>query len=231
MVYNWLNTALDWLFPATCRLCLAPGADQLELCHGCLADLPRIAHPCQHCARPLPKDAGAVCGRCQHRPPAFDRCNALFRYQYPVDSLVKRIKFQQDLALLGSLGKLLSLKMQEQDCLPDLLVPVPLHRRRLAERGYNQALELARVCAADNRLALDYRLCKRVRATAAQSGLPARQRRQNIQGAFVVNRQLTNRHIALVDDVLTTGSTLGELAAVLKKAGARRVDAWVIARA
>jgi len=230
MVYNWLNCTLDWLLPATCRLCLAAGHNQLELCRDCLADLPRIIHACRRCARPLPDETGPVCGRCQRHPPAFDQCSALFRYQYPVDDLIKRIKFQQDLALLRSLGKLLSLQMQQQGYQPDLLLPVPLHWRRLAERGYNQALELARPCARDNKLSLDYRICKRRRATAAQSGLPARQRRRNMRGAFVVNREVTDLHITLIDDVLTTGSTLGELAKVLKQAGARRVDAWVIAR-
>ncbi len=230
MVYNWLNKAQDWLFPSRCRLCLAPGHQGLELCEACLHDLPRLQHPCHRCALPLPTTAGAVCGRCQTQPFAFDHCSCLFAYQYPVNHLIQRIKFQQDLVLLNSLGKLLLEQLLNRANKPDCIMPVPLHRKRLAERGYNQSQELLRPIRKSKAFAIDAGCCKRVRVTEAQSGLPAKQRRKNLRGAFTVTGEVKDQHILLIDDVLTTGSTLNELAKTLKKAGARQVDAWVIAR-
>ena len=230
MVYNWLTKAQDWLFPRHCRLCLASSHTGLELCADCLRDLPWIQHACRHCALPLPAGAGAVCGRCQHRPFAFDYGDSLFAYQYPLDYLIQRIKFQQDLVLLESFGKLLAERLENRDLRPDRIIPVPLHRRRLAERGYNQSLELLRPLQKSGKFFIDSHCCRRIRATETQSMLPARQRRLNLRGAFTLTGEVLDQHILLVDDVLTTGSTLHEVAKLLKDAGARRVDAWVIAR-
>jgi len=154
----------------------------------------------------------------------------LFAYDYPVEFLVHRIKYADDLALARSLGRLLLERVEGSvNVRPDCLVPVPLHRRRLSERGYNQSLELARPfqnCG----FTLDTDCCMRTRATPAQTGLPAATRRTNVRNAFAVSRPVAGEHVALIDDVLTTGSTLNELALTLKRAGARRVDVWVVAR-
>lgn len=230
MVYNWLNSAQDWLFPRHCRLCLAGSRSGLELCADCLRDLPWIQHSCHHCALPLPADAGTICGRCQTRRFAFDYCHSLFAYQYPLDHLIQRIKFQQDLVLLESFGKLLAGRLESRDPRPERIIPVPLHRVRLAERGYNQSLELLRPLQKSGKFIIDSHCCRRIRATETQSRLPARQRRLNLHGAFKLTGDVLDQHILLVDDVLTTGSTLHEVAKLLKDAGARRVDAWVIAR-
>jgi ComF family protein len=230
MVYNWLNNARNWLFPTRCRLCLAPGHNDLELCANCLHDLPWLEQPCKRCALPLPPGAGSICGRCLTQPFAFDHCSSLFAYQYPVDYMIKRIKFQQDLVLLESFGRLLIDDLHILKKKPDRIVPVPLHRKRLAERGYNQSQEVLRPLRKTGDFLIDTRCCKRIRATEAQSTLPAQQRRKNLRGAFTVTSNVNDQHILLIDDVLTTGSTLNELAKTLKREGAKQVDAWVIAR-
>ncbi len=161
----------------------------------------------------------------------MDSCNALFTYRPPVDRWIQDMKFAQDLATARLLGQLLADKitLDSQDQ-PDIVLPVPLHRRRLAERGYNQSLEIARSLGEKGyRLATD--CCQRHKTTAAQSKLPASARRSNVRNAFSVSRLPERAHLLIIDDVMTTGATLNELARTLKKAGAEWVGAWVIARA
>ncbi|HHO69436.1 MAG TPA: ComF family protein [Gammaproteobacteria bacterium] len=230
MVNSWLESIHDRLFPAACRLCRAPARDGLDLCRDCLDDLPWLPPGCPRCALPLDAGAGTPCGACSTRPPAYDGCIALFSYEFPVDHLVQQIKFGADLALARSLGILLLRRLRE--CgppAPDRVVPVPLHPSRLSERGFNQARELARPLRAAG-LRLDDRLCRRIRRTPAQAGLPADQRRRNLRGSFEVRGPVAGGHLLLVDDVMTTGATLEELARTLKRAGAARVEALVIAR-
>lgn len=232
MVYNWLNRLQDALFPPRCRLCGAPGAAGRDLCPGCHADLPWLGAACVRCALPLPA-AGQLCGHCQRQPPAFDRVIAPFRYAAPLDHLVQRLKFHQDLAMARLLGQLLAEHLARQPGpRPALLLPVPLHRRRLAERGYNQSLEIGRVLRARLDIPLAPALARRVRHTEAQTTLPARGRRGNLRGAFrLAAAGPLPAHVAILDDVLTTGSTAGELARLLRAAGARQVEVWVLARA
>ena len=231
MVYQWINTLQNSLFPPHCRLCLASATNNLSICQDCLKDLPHIRHHCRQCARPLPTTAGDTCGQCQRKPPAFQHCTALLAYTYPVDQLIIRIKFSNDLALAESLGKLLSKRLQKTvKQWPDLILPVPLHRKRLAERGYNQALELARPIATATGIPLKPRLCKRHIHTRTQSLLPVSDRRDNLRDAFNVCGNIADAHIAIIDDVMTTGSTLDELAKHLLRNGARQVDAWVLAK-
>jgi ComF family protein len=231
MVYNWLGRLRSALYPPTCRLCGDAGGQGLDLCPGCMADLPGIGSACRRCARPLPEGvAEGLCGACQRRPPALDRCHALLRYEFPVDYLIHRLKFQRDLAMAELLGGLLARSLGAVDR-PERLVPVPLHRRRLRERGYNQALEMARPLARALGLSLDPGLVRRVRPTECQSLLPVAERRRNVRRAFAVASSDLPAHVAILDDVYTTGSTANELAATLKRAGVKRVDLWVVARA
>jgi ComF family protein len=156
-------------------------------------------------------------------------------YEYPVDRLVGRAKYRRRLHDARFLGELLaeSLAAAVQAGAvepPDLLVPVPLHRRRLGERGYNQALEIARPVAKRLRLPLQPGLCKRVRATPEQAGLPAAERRRNLRAAFSAAASVRRARVAIVDDVITTGSTVAAVAQALRKAGAADVQAWVVAR-
>lgn len=207
-----------------CVLCGAPGT---PLCAGCEADLPRLGNACERCGEPLP--VAGICGECLREPPPFDRTRAAFRYASPLSELVLRLKFQGALHLAKLLGELLAGHLSVTGPRPDLIIPVPLHPARLASRGYNQALELGRPLARALGASLAPNLCRRVRDTATQSRLDLEERRRNVRGAFAVTGAVPP-HVAILDDVITTGATLGELARVLRRAGARYVEAWALAR-
>lgn len=183
---------------------------------------------CLRCG--LPMAAAGECGDCLQRPPALTHVRAVFVYGFPLDRLVPRFKFHRDLAA----GQLMADMMAESLASaprPDAIVPVPLHVHRMRERGYDQALELARPLAGALHLSLRTDLLQRVRATAPQSELDAGQRQRNVAKAFRVTPQaLLPDHVALVDDVMTTGATLHAAARALLAAGVNRVDAWVCAR-
>jgi ComF family protein len=227
---------MELLFPITCVLCGAPGDDGLDLCNGCLADLPAIDPCCALCALPLPADVadrgtGVLCGACQGRAPPFTICRAAFRYQDPLPALIAGIKFRGRLNLLRLLGLLLARRLRETAAdLPDRIVPVPLHPDRLRQRGYNQAHELARLVGRALAVPVDDRCCARVLATTPQSELDQKARMKNMRGAFSAMKRLEGLHLAVLDDVVTTGSTVSELARTLSGAGAARVDVWTIAR-
>jgi ComF family protein len=180
----------------------------------------------------MPLQSEAVCGHCLQHPPPYDRCVAPFLYAHPIDALVKAAKFRQNLHHAAQLGKLLATELQQRvDERPDCLIPVPLHRWRLFRRGYNQALELAREVSRKLAVPIDWRCCARIRHTPPQTGLDAKERRRNLQGAFSVREGVSYRHVAIVDDVITTGQTAAELAVALQGAGVERVDVWAAARA
>ena len=232
MVYDWLLKLQHKAFPTSCRLCRAAGEPGLELCSACREELPWLDHACRGCAMPLPPDADAtLCARCQIMVSPIDECRWLFTYHPPVDGWIQRLKFDQDLTLGRLLGTLLADSVSsDADPGSVFVLPVPLHRKRLSERGYNQAMEIARPLA---RLGyrIETRCCKRARNTGAQSGLSAASRKGNIRGAFLATKPLDGKRFVLIDDVLTTGSTINELARTLKTGGAQSVMAWVVARA
>jgi ComF family protein len=174
--------------------------------------------------------AGQVCGECLSRPPRFARIAVAVSYRFPVDSAILRLKYAADLAVAEPLAALLAEQLAHQPP-PDLLVPMPLARSRLRERGFNQALEIARGLSDRLNLRLAIDVCRRTRNTPPQAGLPWDERRRNDRGAFGCSKDLTGTRIAVVDDVLTTGATLDELAGTLLRAGAAEVVGWVIARA
>ena len=232
-----VDSVLDGLIaavlPLRCLLCGAGGAQGRDLCAGCRADLPVNSCCCARCALPLEHPAER-CGICLKREPPFASAWAPFRYGHPLDLLESRFKFHRDLAA----GRLLSQLMieaagaQEPGFLPEGLLCVPLHLERLRERGYNQALELAKPLAKALNIPLNTDALIRVRSTSAQTGLDAKARRRNLHDAFAVldNAKLP-AHVAILDDVMTTGTTLRECARVLLRAGAKRVDVWALARA
>jgi ComF family protein len=196
------------LFPARCLLCAEPGHRGQDLCLPCREALPWL---------PPPTAAGPE--------PQVQAC---FVYAPPVSQLLQGFKFHGDLAA----GRLLAELMHERLASagrPQALVPMPLHRARLRQRGYDQALELARPVARALGLALAPRLLWRQRATHAQSELSAAARKQNVRGAFAA-RPGGPPHVALLDDVLTTGATVQAAALALRQAGVARVDVWVCAR-
>jgi ComF family protein len=227
---GWL---LGALFPPTCLLCGAPGADGRDLCAGCAAELPHNRHACPGCALPfdIPLPAGAVCGVCQRRSPPFVRALAALRYETPIPTLVGAAKFRGRLNHARLLGQLLADVAQALPApWPQALVPVPLHPTRLVARGYNQSLEIARVVGRALDLPVDGACCRRVLATPPQAGLDEPARRRNIRGAFEAQTPLPWQRVAILDDVVTTGSTVIELTRVLRRAGARQVEVWAVAR-
>ena len=223
------------LWPARCLACSEAGHHECDLCAACLATLPWNHHACARCAIPLPvvptqPQAPQVCGDCLQRPPPLQMTCASFVYGAPLDRLLPRFKFHHDLAA----GRLLA-QLMAQACAgaerPQALLPIPLHRTRLRARGYDQALELAKPLARALRLPMLPDALRRIRATAPQSELDAERRRRNLRRAFDVRRDAPlPAHVALVDDVMTTGATLHAAADALRRAGVARVDAWVCAR-
>ena len=230
---NWINNIHAFLYPATCVLCGDAGQPGMDLCGACDVELPRIETACQRCGIPLPAEhQQPICGQCLQSSPAYDTCISVFRYQAPVDDLITRLKFNSCLVNTRILGSLLADRLQpELVQLPGAILPVPLHASRLRKRGFNQALEIARPVARQLKLPLLTKTCERTRATAEQSTLPAKERKKNVKGVFRLEHDLEQSHIAIVDDVMTTGQTVNELAKVLRKAGVKRIDVWVCARA
>lgn len=232
MVYHWLQKIKFGLFPATCLLCGAAGEGQRDLCANCRQELPVNTHPCLRCAMPLAADAGLICGQCQRQAPVYDSAHAPLLYQAPVDFMVKELKFHGRLAFATLLGEWLAGSLAERGhTLPQAIVPVPLHLSRLRERGFNQALELARPVARRLGVRLLIDDVRRVRPTTPQTQLDAATRRDNVRGAFIVHRPIPSRHVAILDDVISTGSTVSELAGVLRAAGVEKIEVWACARA
>lgn len=216
------------LLPAQpCFLCGSPSHDGL-CCAACFNDLPHHAGPsCPVCAVPLP--SGEVCGRCLRHPPAFSRTVAAFRYEFPLDSLIKALKFDERLILANFLADALASRVQVR---PDAILALPLHPSRLRERGFNQSQLLATRISQNLQLPLLTHSAFRVRDTPPQSSLPWQARKRNVRKAFALAHHLDvrDKHIAIVDDVMTTGASINALADLLKQAGAKEISAWVVAR-
>lgn len=232
LVYNWLRNVQWWLYPPNCAVCGRVGSPRRDLCAPCEAALPwRTGPDCACCGERLAVERGTVCGRCLSAPPAFDRVLAPLTYESPVDALITGFKFRGRLAYGRVLGELLAdWLVTRQAPLPAAVVPVPLHPSRLAARGFNQALEVARPAARRLGLPLLAQQVSRSRDTPAQSDLDARARRANVKRAFAVDGEVP-AHVAIVDDVVTTGATVDALARALRRAGARHVSVWAVARA
>lgn len=234
MANDWSKISRTLRPPANCLLCEA-SADHLPLCNDCLQDLPWNLHACERCAIPLPEEL-LLCGECRPRPPPQQAALAPLRYVFPVDSLIAGLKYHRQLAHAPVLSQLLLEAVQAADRpLPQLILPVPLHPRRLAERGYNQALEIARPMAKALELPLETRLLSRALHTRSQRTLDARTRHHNLEKAFGVDiRRLETlgfpAHIAIVDDVMTTGATVGAIASLLQRHGVTDIDVWCVAR-
>lgn len=229
-VYRWLNIVQQVFYPPRCLLCGAPGSSGRDLCGACGLDLPHNPVACRLCALPLTAQEAGVCGHCLRQPVPLDGSIIPFLYAAPLDHLLLGLKFSQQLVNARLLGGLMADAIGERVTeLPDCIIPVPLHPARLRERGYNQALELARPVAVRLGVPLCESLVVRQKHTAAQSTLEKGARRRNIKGAFVVRGELP-AHIAIIDDVVTTGSTVNELARVLRRGGAKRVVVWACAR-
>lgn len=221
---------LKTLLKPSCTLCASYNAGPIGLCESCLQDLPwHSALQCPQCS--LISD-GRTCGNCLAASPNFDTTTALFTYDFPLDRLLQQYKYREGLQLANTFASLLYEKIST---LPradqiDVIMPMPMHEKRLQERGFNQALEIARILAKVSKVPLDFKTVQRIKFTPPQASLPLKERTKNIRGAFKCQQDLRGLNIAIVDDVMTTGASLDELAKTLKKAGAAHVACWVIAR-
>jgi len=229
-VYIWSRNT------QTCLICDEATESADSVCNVCETELPWLIEHCSLCALPLPME-GLICGQCQKHPPAFKQVIAPWTYSFPVDSLISRFKHQARWPLGQMLARLLTQHLQHRFdntelTRPDCLLPVPMARKRLRERGYNQALMLARWLSSDLNIPYDEHLLLRPHETVAQQALDAKNRQRNLLGAFALapDAQVQGRHFALVDDVLTTGATAHSLARLLMNAGARQVDVYCLAR-
>lgn len=213
------------LLTQDCLLCAASSHD--ILCPACADDLPPLPAPhCPRCALPTPN--GETCGRCLAKPPHYDTTQAAFRYDFPLDKLIQSFKYGHRLTLSTYFGQRLA--EQARDLVADLIIPLPLHPERLRERGFNQALELARPVGAVLGRPVEATLCQRTRNTPAQAELPWKARAKNIRHAFHCTTDLKGARIILIDDVMTTGASLDECARTLKSHGAVEVMLLVVAR-
>lgn len=226
----------QWFFPNVCCFCERATDTGRDLCVDCQVSLPWLNDRCFRCGLLLQDGKESItCQKCIESPPSFDRLCALFNYELPVTKLITGLKFGEKLGYGRILGELMSEKVchewYKKEALPDALIPVPLHPKRLRQRGFNQALELLLPVKKRCQLPVLLDVCQRVRKTKPQSLLNRNRRGRNMQGVFEVIAPLKCEHIAIVDDVVTTGSTVSALSAALKLAGATQVDIWCICRA
>jgi len=216
------------LFKQSCILCAGHEGGSLGICHDCLQDLPwHNAPQCPQCAM---LSNGLLCGSCLNSAPHFDATRALLRYEYPLDKLLQHYKYDESLHLANTFAALWLQQHAQQKHAIHLIMPMPMHAVRLKQRGFNQALEIARLISKQTNIALDYQICQRQKLTPPQATLPLKDRVKNIRGVFRCEKNLQGQRIALVDDVMTSGASLNELAKTLKQAGASHVECWVIAR-
>lgn len=233
---NWLkinqrsNAAnlTDWIFKEQCTLCQAtPTVIYLALCQPCLTKLPFLKNQCcKQCSIPT---QSKICGRCLKQRPHYDETHALFSYQFPLDQLLQHYKYNEALHLSQTFGRLLSSQFSLTNI--DVIIPMPLHPNRLKARGFNQSLEIAKVIAKQTNIPLDVDGCLKIKDRPPQASLAYKERIKNIKKAFICNKPYNGLNVAIVDDVMTTGATLNELAKILKQAGAAKVDCYVLARA
>ncbi len=231
---SWLSRLLYQLLPGTCVLCKSLSHRPLDLCEPCQGDLPDLPyHRCYRCALPIQHEI-PLCAGCILEPPHFHHTFSLYRYSYPLGYLINGFKHHGQLSYGQVMGQLLAEAAQihfSQVRRPDLLTAVPLHPRRRRERGYNQALELARPLAKALNIPLASRMFERRHNTPPQQHLSRSERRRNLRGAFGLNNNLQGARLLIVDDVMTTGATVDAMAKLAAQAGALSIDIITVARA
>jgi ComF family protein len=232
----WFKQALhrteEWLLPYTCALCYRSSQTKLDLCQRCYERSEILLRPCYQCGRPLRSNhLGDRCHECLLFPPAFDRVITPFRYSSTIQALITQAKYQRKLASARILGELLAKNIAiEERGRVDLLVAAPAHYQRVGWRGYNQAFQIAREVSRETKIPLLIGGCRKMRATPRQAGLGARARQHNVAGVYRAELPQKGMSVAVIDDVMTTGATLNEIAQTLKEAGASHVEGWICAR-
>ncbi len=221
------DTLLAAMLPERCLLCTE--RIQQPFCIDCMQLLPWIAIGCEICGAQL-SEVG-VCGRCQAQPPYYDNVIIPFQYRSPIAEQIQRLKYNRKLRYASPLAAMILQRVwKSPQPPPQVLIPMPLHRHRLRQRGFNQALEIAKPIGNQLGIEVNYSLLARIKNTASQTGLNVKQRHKNVRGAFQVMRPITMKHVALIDDVVTSGNTVNTAARALKRAGVKTVSVWAVAR-
>lgn len=229
----------NWLFfnqPSTCILCGLNPADETQLCQPCFADLPWISHACKRCGIPLNTHSqpNLTCPACQKKPPPFEHAIAPFEYRFPIDQLIQLAKFSSQPHYLNPLAELFCSHLLSMDSstssepLPEMIIPVPMHPKRLQQRQYNQAALLGRRIALRLQIPFNSKLMTKTTDTPHQADLDRKARQKNLRNSFQCIEKPPSR-IAIIDDVMTTGTTAAELSRVLKRSGCHKVYIWTIA--
>jgi len=236
-----MQKILNFLYPARCQLCGSTDAltQSRYLCLPCTCDIRRNSQACSLCAIPLAhsypqKIPAGLCGPCTQSAPAYDRCWSPFIYAQPLEWMIQELKFNARLNFAPLLSHLMINNLPAdliKNNKPDIIIPMPLHPRRLKQRGFNQSHLLIKPIAKYLSLLIDINSSQRIRDTEHQTGKSAKQRKLNIKNAFSFNNKPAYQHAVIFDDVITTGSSVLELTATLKRAGVKRVDIWCLARA
>lgn len=227
---NWSNIIQSSLYPSTCFICDQQGYNELDLCLHCLQDLRSATLCCIICDIELTSKS-SICGRCLKTTPSFDRITSLYQYEGIAQFLIQSLKFQAKHNCARTMGKLMAQHIKTLDRTPDALMAVPLHSQRLKERGFNQSELIAQHIHEEIGTPLIHHYLKRVVNTTSQTTLKASERRKNLRNAFSYNPIKNIKSVAIIDDVVTTGSTANEIAKTLKKQGVHHVEIWAFARA
>lgn len=228
-----LQNVYNSVFPPTCVLCDAQSQTGVDLCLPCYQSLPHNHTHCASCSLPLPQLNGAVdrllCGKCLTDPPATMAPNIPFRYEAPVDFMIQQLKFHGSVKYGRLIGELLARAVADNER-PDLLVPVPQHQQRLLDRGFNHATAICRIVSKRLAIPMDTQMATKSDARPPQATLNAAAREKNMRGAFEATMRTPASHVAIIDDVMTTGATAEALSKALIRAGTQRVSIWAFAR-
>ncbi len=232
-----IQQVCHWVMPRVCVCCgFYSGNSLVDLCAQCKINLPWIKLRCYNCGLRLNlRYEAIICVKCRNTQPEFNCLYALFEYAAPLTKFINQLKFTRTLSLAPLLGFLLAEAVTQrwyiQKILPEVIIPVPLHKQRLRQRGFNQALEICIPAAKILNLPIRIDLCTRVKYTKQQTRLDKSQRIHNLQNAFIATAPLHYKHVAILDDVVTTSSTVREISMALRAAGAEHIDVWCICRA
>lgn len=227
---KYLSKIATLLYQQSCILCQQGASSNIALCPLCEKLLSQNLNSCIQCGLTLINSDKCYCGQCLTQPPYFDELISLANYQMPIDYLITQFKFQRKLAFGHTLGQLLIKKISLLQHKPESIIPIPLHPKRLRQRGYNQAAILAHTISKRLNLPINLNNVRRIIDTKPQADLLAKDRKRNVKHAFQITNPIQHKHIALVDDIVTTGNTINELSRVFKKAGVKRITVWCLAR-
>jgi len=231
MINKCINFIQDVVFAQSCMNCGRPSDTPHAICSKCYPQLPENRLCCRQCALPLQTETSHLCGHCQKASPVFQSAFIPLRYESPIDQWIWKFKFRNDLVSGRLLAELFLQKWQEAGlAIPEILVPVPLHASRLRQRGFNQSLWLARYIGTELGIPVDSRTVRRNLKTPPQHELNLQKRTTILRKAFTLNGEFEYQNVAIIDDVLTTGSTVNEISKLLRNNGCETITCWAIAR-